>query len=302
MGITSVVNEANNQDTVEQGLVKKATLTRSEIAAILDLVVVCDAHDGLRIRIPMDMLQQRSGPDINDFLYYEDGKLVGYLGAESWGKKEKEMTGMVHPDYRRRGIFRALFDAAQEELRGRAVQKLLLICEEAAQSGRAFLATTGAEFAYGEHLMELESLRERGIVKEGLSTRRAAPDDLEAIVSILASDTGNTDETRAWVSHLMQQPEIYRFYYATLNGEALGTLRLDFLDDDVEIYAFDVRMGYRGLGYGRQMLEEAIGIARSQNDKPIRLDVDTDNTNAIELYRSVGFKVITTYNYYELRL
>lgn len=296
------MNEANNQDVIEQGFVKKATLTQNEIAAILDLIAACNAHDGLRLRIPMDMLQQRAGPEINDFLYYEDGKLVGYLGAESWGKKEKEMTGMVHPDYRRRGIFRALFNAAREELRVRGVQKLLLICEESSEAGQAFLATTGAEFANGEHLMELETFRERGIVNEGLSMRRATPGDLEAVVSILSADSGNMDETRAWITHLMSQPETHRFYYATLNGKPLGTLRLDFLDDDVEIYAFEVRMGYRGLGYGRQMLEEAIRIARSQNSKPIRLDVDTDNTNAIGLYRSIGFTIITTYNYYELHI
>lgn len=295
-------DESHNGNFTEQGLIKKSTLTEAEIAAILDLITVCNTHDGLRMRIPADMLRERSGSEINDFLYYQDGKLVGYLGAASWGKKEKEMTGMVHPDYRRRGIFRALFEAAKEELGARDVQKLIFICEEPSQAGRAFLSTAGAEFAYAEHLMELETFHERGIVKEGLSMRRATPDDLEAIVAILAADSGNTDETRAWVAHLMSQPEKHHFYYATLNGKPLGTLRLDFLDDDVEIYAFEVRMGYRGLGYGRQMLEEAIRIARSQNSKPIRLDVDTTNTNAIGLYRSVGFKVITTYNYYQLNI
>jgi ribosomal protein S18 acetylase RimI-like enzyme len=79
-------------------------------------------------------------------------------------------------------------------------------------------------------------------------------------------------------------------------------LRLDDMGDQVGIYAFEVRLGYRGLGYGRQMLEEAIRIIRAGTQKTIMLDVETDNTNAIGLYLSCGFEVKTTYDYYGLDL
>jgi len=93
-----------------------------------------------------------------------------------------------------------------------------------------------------------------------------------------------------------------RFYLATLHGKPLGCLRLDDMGDQVGIYAFEIRMGYRGLGYGRQMLEEAIRTTRAETQKRIMLDVETGNTNAIGLYRSCGFEVKTTYDYYVLAL
>ena len=131
--------------------------------------------------------------------------------------------------------------------------------------------------------------------------RQASANDIDAIVSILATDSGNRVDVEAWVTYLMGQPQ-HRFYLATLHNDALGCLRLDFLENDTWIYAFEVRLGYRGLGYGRQMLEQAIRIARAESQKPFKLDVDTDNINAIGLYLSCGFEIKMTYDYYELKI
>jgi ribosomal protein S18 acetylase RimI-like enzyme len=286
----------------KHGLIAKQTLTSSEIAEIEQLINTCNTHDGLRMRIGIEMLRERRGDETNDFLYYADGRLVGYLETDSYGGKEKELTGMVHPDFRRQGIFTALFTAAKEELRQRGVQKLIFVCEHKSESGRAFLATTGAQPAYAEHEMWLGTFRERGRRTQGLSMRRADVEDIDTIVSFLATDSGNVDGVKGWVTELMSKPASFWFFLATLNDQPLGTVRLDFMDELIGIYAFEVRLGYRGLGYGREMLEQLIHIAKAQSNKTIMLDVETGNTNAVGLYLSCGFEVKTTYDYYELNL
>ena len=290
-------------DTIRQGLRKRSTLTAPEIAEIEQLIAICNALDGLHMRIDLEMLRTRPGDMINDFLYYEGGQLVGYFEGESWGRKEKECTGLVHPEHRRKGIGTALFTALKEEYRQSGAEQLILICEDASQAGRAFLAAMGARFSFAEHEMALGTFHERGHATEGLHMRQAGEEDIDAIVSLLATDSGNSADVLAWVSFLMSQPQ-HRFFLAFLHGQALGTLRLDFLEEEHEvwIYAFEVRLGYRGLGYGRQMLERAIHIARAENDYPILLDVETTNTNAIGLYKSAGFEIKTTYDYFELPL
>ena len=227
----------------------------------------------------------------------------GYPWSDSFGRREKELVGMVHPVYRRLGIFRALLDAAKADYRRAGTERFILICEHSSQSGLAFLSAVGARFSFAEHQMMLETFHERGHATEGLEMRQAGEDDIDTIVSMLATDTGNVADTLAWVAYLMGQPQ-YRFFLATLNGKPLGTLRLDFLEEEHEvwIYAFEVRLGYRGLGYGRQMLERAIHIARAENKYPILLDVETNNANAIGLYKTCGFEIKTTYDYYELKL
>ncbi len=289
-------------DDNKHGLIAKSALTPAEITAISRLIDVCNTHDGLRMRIGLEMLRERSGDETNDFLYYADGQLVGYLEADSYGRKEKELTGMVHPDFRRQGIFTALFTAAKEELHQRGAQKLIFVCEHKSEPGQAFLATTGAELAYAEHEMWLGTFYERGHRAEGLSMRRAGVEDIDTIVSFLATDSGNVEGVKAWVTELMGKPHQFWFFLATLNSQPLGTVRLDFMDELIGIYAFEVRLGYRGLGYGREMLEHLIHIAQAESHKPIMLDVETNNTNAVGLYLSCGFEVKTTYDYYELNL
>ena len=288
-------------DTHTQGLINKQTLTEAEITAIEQLIYACNNYEGLHMRLSLDALRKRTGNETNDFLYYEDGNLAGYLSAESWGTKEREATGMVHPDYRRKGIFSALLTAAKEEYRQQGVQKLILVCEQNSQSGQAFVHAIGAQHDYSEHEMVLGTFREKRIFHDGLQMRQASMSDLDTIASILATDSGNVDSVKQWIKQCLEEPA-WRFYLATLDGKPLGCLRLDDMGDQVGIYAFEVRLGYRGLGYGRQMLEEAIRIIRAGTQKTIMLDVETDNTNAIGLYQSCGFEVKTTYDYFGLTI
>lgn len=286
-------------ETHIQGLVKKQSLTEAEVTAIEQLIHTCNSFERLRMRIDVGALRQRAGDETHDFLFYEDSTLVGYLDVESWGSRDRELTGMVHPDYRRRGIFSSLLAAAQMECRQKDVQKLILVCEHVSQSGLAFVHTIKAQLEYSEHEMVLGIFRERHTVHEGLDIRQANRNDLNAIVSILATDSGNVESISKWVTKCFEDPSS-RFYLATLEGKPLGCLRLDFMRDQVGIYAFEVRLGYRGRGYGRQMLEEAIRAIRSETQKHIMLDVETDNTNAMGLYLSCGFEIKTTYDYYHL--
>src|SRR5437660_12064453 len=111
----------------EQGLVKKQILTEAEATAIEQLITTCNNYEGLHMRIDVGALRQRAGNEANDFLYYEDDYLVGYLYVEGWGSRDREIAGMVHPDYRRRGIFSSLLAAAKEECYQRDVRKLIIV-------------------------------------------------------------------------------------------------------------------------------------------------------------------------------
>jgi ribosomal protein S18 acetylase RimI-like enzyme len=287
--------------TDTQGLVKKQNLTEAEATAIENLVITCNNFEGLHMRLDMGALRERSGNEANDFLYYKDGRLVGYLYVEGWGSRDREVAGMVHPNFRRRGIFTSMLKAAKEECQQRNVQKLLLVCEQASTSGLAFIRTINARHEYSEHEMILGTFRERRNLHRGLHTRQANTKDLDAIVSILATDSGNVESINVWVAKLFEEPTS-RFYLATLDEKPVGCLRLDYMSDQIGIYAFELRLGYRGLGYGRQILEAAIRTIRSESQKRVMLDVETDNTNAIGLYLSSGFEIKTTYDYFELNI
>ena len=82
-----------------QGLIKKSTLTEMEIAEIKQLTDLCNTYEGLYMRLSFTMLHERSGRANNDFLYYEQNMLVGYLALDDWGMDEKEVVAMVRPEF-----------------------------------------------------------------------------------------------------------------------------------------------------------------------------------------------------------
>lgn len=289
-----------------QGLVRRRILAEAELAEIKQLTAICESHEGLHMRLDWKMLQTRSGHGVNDFLYFVDSTLVGYLALDSWGIEEKELVGMVHPDHRRRGIFRALLAAAKEECINRGINKLILTCEHSSGSGQAFVQAVAAHHAFSEHEMVLGTFQERGVFDERLFFQGADVSNLAILVSVSAKSFGDPEEiTRQRFSKLFQEPHNH-FYLATFGEEGLGCrepvgmLRLDEGSNKVGIYGFGVLPDYRRRGYGRQMLEEAIRIIRAKSQKKIMLDVETDNTHAIRLYTSCGFEIKTTYDYYSV--
>ena len=291
----------------KQGIFAKETLTEDEIAAIQQLVTIGEMFEGLHMYLFVaDMLKQRSGNETFDFLYYEQGQLVGYLGIDNYGTQEKAVVGMVHPEHRRKGIARLLLQAAKEEGRHSGIEQLVLMCERASTSGTAFAHAIHAHLDYSEHEMVLGTFKERLVFDERLTFRQAVnPDDVDALVSIIATDMGDVEQAQSYVTDAFKRDN-QCFYLMTFGGpdlgcdEPIGSLRLVNLSEDIGIYGFVVRPEYRGKGYGRQLLQEVIRILRSESSKGIMLEVDVTNTNALGLYLSIGFEIKTTYDYYNV--
>ncbi|HLJ36388.1 MAG TPA: GNAT family N-acetyltransferase [Ktedonobacteraceae bacterium] len=293
----------NNLDIPQQGIVKKQQLTEVEMAEVVELVALCKIHDGIDLTLLLDMMNDRTGNDTNDFLYYVDGKLVGALAFDSFGTEDKEMTGLVHPDYRRRGIFTALVNEARVDAKARGIHQLIFVCDRFSRSGQAFVAAVGAQYDFSEHRMVLVDFIERdpGSYKEHIVLRPATLADADVLAYVSATSFGESE--RRTKEHLEQDilhPR-RRYYLVMLENEPVGCFNL-WLGDTVGIYAFCVLPHYRKRGFGRQMLEQIVRQVRAETQQPITLEVDTTNTNAYALYRSCGFKETTTVGYYNLDL
>ncbi|TMC86353.1 MAG: GNAT family N-acetyltransferase [Chloroflexi bacterium] len=272
------MSEVIMMNMVREGLVRQRTWSEDELSEARRLLEVCNAFEGLSLKLDVWMLRSRQGKEVNDFLYYEDGKLVGLLALDEYGARDKEFTGMVLPEYRRRGIFSKLLAAAKEETRARGTER------------------------FSEHKMVLADFKERGEYKERISLRKAGPEDVEDLAVITATSFGHSIEgTKRNILRNMENPHV-QYYLGKRGEEAVGCLNLDEGEKEFGIYAFAVLLPYRRRGFGRQMLELAIKQVRAASEKGIALEVETMNETAIGLYRSCGFKETTTYGYYTIDL
>jgi ribosomal protein S18 acetylase RimI-like enzyme len=287
---------------VKDGLIHKSIWAADELSQAGQLLDICNAFEGLHLKLDMTMLLARKGIEANDVVYFADGKLVGWLAMDEYGAEERELTGMVHPDYRRRGIFSALLAAAQEEAKSRGTERSIVVCERFARSGQAFVAAIGAAYDFSEHKMVLKDFKERRPYQQRISLQKAGAEDVETIARIKASSFGHSVEgVRRNILENMANPHV-QYYLGKLREETVGCLNLYDSDNEYGIYAFAVLREYRGRGFGRQMLEQVIKEVRAVSAKGIGLEVETQNENAIGLYRSCGFVEITTYGYYNIDL
>lgn len=295
-------------DNQPQGLLKKPTLTGAEVIQIKQLAHLCEAYEDLHIAIPWSTLLRRPGNLISDFLYYVDGQLVGYLSLNDIDPVINEVTGMVHPDYRRRGIFSQLLHAAGEECLRQGESQMVVTCEHTSRSGQAFIRTLAAEHIVSEYEMVLTNFQESQTFDERLTLQQVESDDLATIIKVQAASFHTPEDlTARRVLYHARDP--HRAYYLYTYGEdpttcqePVGCLRIDHGDETIGLFAVGILPDYQARGYGRQMLEDAIRMIRSYSQKPIFLFVNIENTRAVKLYLSRGFVIKTTYDYYLVNL
>ena len=137
-----------------QGVVPRQGLANADRAEVEKLTELCNQHEGLDIPLNLEGPLPLQGDATDQFLYYGDGGLLGFVSLE--GGQPLEVCGMVHPEHRRKGIGRALLAVAKQECRRRGLHSLLLVCDEAARSGRAFVAALGAQYRFSEYRMVLD--------------------------------------------------------------------------------------------------------------------------------------------------
>lgn len=279
----------------ETRLVAAQSLAPDQIDQIRALADLCNARDGLELTLNLHPTPPPG--ETNQFLYYCDGVLTGFCSM--WPGNNSELSGMVHPDYRRRGIGRELFGVAQAEIKRRGA-KALLICEQDSPSGQAFVAAIGLPRDLAEHRMELQAFVPAPPADQRFHLRRATLEDVDTLAHVTVAAFGDPPEqTRQSIERLIATPN-QRFYLAEWEREPVGALRTEDYDHRTFIYGFGVVPERRGRGLGRQILSHAIETRQHEGRTAFALEVETDNVPALALYRSCGFEIVRTYEYFRV--
>lgn len=285
-----------------QGLIAAARLTFQVRQDIEALIALCKQHEPIDLPLLLDSVPPPENDENLYFMYYQEAVLVG--AASTWPGHEIEVIGAVHPRHRRQRVGSALLDALKHEARRRGVEEMLLVCEEGAPSGAAFVQAMGARYEYGEYRMELDRAlyAQCTAPPKTLDLRRADATDQDTLVDLLSTsreldERAARDMTASWLNAANQH-----LYLGWLDDRAAGMIRLHQGESSVFLYSFLVHPDLRGRGYGRQMLMGVLDALVAEGWPHIMIEVATDNTVALSLYRSVGFCAVAAYQYYRLAI
>ena len=270
----------------------RAGLSPAALDAIADLERRVVAADGGRLKLEWKTLRNRSGPDVEDVLWWDGDQLLGFLGIYAHAAPTLELAGMVDPAARRRGIGTALLDAGHRLCRERAHDAVLLVVPRPSDAGRSLALRRGAGHDHSEHALQLPGEPAEVPADPTITVREAAPDDRAALREILRLGFG-------W-----EPPESSDRDPSALvverDGRPIGTARLHLDGDRAGVYGFAIHPGHQGRGIGRDVLHRLCRMARANGATTVELEVATDNDRALNLYTSVGFRPVTTEDYYAL--
>ena len=91
---------------------------------------------------------------------------------------------------------------------------------------------------------------------------------------------------------------VNRFYLAWLGEQAIGSVRLVWFGRRIYPTTIGIRPELQGRGYGRQMLSRLVDVLVAENWDEIVIEVETENRNALSLYRRCGFRETRAYGFY----
>lgn len=273
-----------------------------DLRAVADLEERVVAADGGRLKLDHEGMRTRSGGAADDLLWWRDGRLVGYLGFDTWGGSSVELAGMVDPAARGAGVGTALLEAALHECHDREVEQALLIVPRPSAAGHRLAHRAGAVLEHSEHALVLRERPAPGPTDGRTTLRPGTADDAAVLTGILTAAFGRPPHD---VAAILAAPTD-RTLVVEVDGDPVGTVRLtrERLEGRSAggVYGFAVLPQAQGRGVGRDVLRRVGTQLFDEGFERVGLEVSVENERALGLYTSVGFTPVSTEDYYALPL
>ena len=284
----------------------KEKLDQNDYEDINNLQKLCLETDKTTLKLELDYKLSRAEKksedmnSINEFMYYDENKLIGYIGIGHFGGDAIEVNGMVHPEYRRRGVFKRLFSLVKDEWGKRELQKMLLLSDHKSISGLGFIKHTCADYDNSEYEMYLRGEAKQDLMLNNVHLRKATNNDAKEVARQNANYFGVEYKEEDVLMPEDEEKHGMVIYMAEVDNKTIGKVHLEIGDTVSGIYGLGVLPEYRGKGYGRETLTRAIEKLKENNAKDIMLQVVVKNINALNLYISCGFEETSTMDYYKI--
>lgn len=313
----------------------KETIDKEEYNLLNKLQEQCIKEDQTTLKLELDYkigVTSENGKissmqSINEFMYFDGQQIIGYIGICSFGGEGSpiEVNGMVHPEYRQQGVFKTLSELVVAEWKRRNSGSMLLLSDRKSNYGQKFIKRIGAQYKHSEYEMYFKENKLEPLQRQlcGITFRKATNGDAPEIArqnAIYFNDefknckyNPNDNEieiisAEAIIQNegmiLPEEEEEKRgmtIYIAEKDQQIIGKVHLQLNLKIGGIYGLGVLPEHRGKGFGRAILIMAIEKLKESNASEIMLQVATENSNALNLYKSCGFIETSTMDYYEIR-
>lgn len=242
------------------------------------------------------------------------GKLIGCLTIFIPGDGSAEISALVHPDSREKGVFGKLFTEARKTIQALGCTKVLFVCVPGIPATTGVLSKLGAKHSSTEYKMSLnrsaaKSSESKGKKSDSASGDRSSKKSAAKPVLQLAKREDLPDIAKMdalffdsdyfssldWLDALfpLENTNIYKL---VLGKKIIGTGAFVLEGEGVSVFGIGLLPEYRGKGYGRLLMEQL--LSKAPAGKPVVLQVSDMNAVAFSLYKKLGFTVTAEQQYW----
>lgn len=282
----------------------KEYIEKNDYEDINALKEICTKIDNISLKLEIDFKinkpkkKKKNIENINEFMFYDDDILIGYIGICNFGGHTLELSGMVHPDYRRNGVFTKIFSLVKDELNKRNTKNIFLLSDSNSIAGINFIKKVSNIYDHSEYEMFIKKDFVQEKVLSHVELRNATINDAKEISWQNSIYFGI--EYNGEVFSMPEEGEESFIYLAVVNNIIVGKVHLEINKGIGGVYGLGVLPEYRSKGCGRQILIMAIEKLKEKNSNKIMLQVEIKNKNALNLYKSCGFEETSIMDYYRM--
>lgn len=250
-------------------------------------------------------ITSRGGNLMQDYLVLEsrDAEVLGFCGYSTPGNSSKaRMDGpIIAYSERGQGLGQRMWHELADLMRSRKVNSVSVLLEDENRLAARFLDRLGFRRNSTQLIVTCDRpFQGRVEVSPGVTIRRITEGDVFDRDSYIVNH-GKLFESRSrsYLDLLIALPD-YSIFVAERQGETLGFLELELVEDTAIIESFGVRAEHRRKGHGSSLLKAALEYAWKQDGiKLVRQIWKTDEPDFLKVYTALGFKQKTALHHME---
>jgi mycothiol synthase len=255
-------------------------------------------------------------PEDNVFVAEADGKIIGRVNlTPELGIGRIVLDGLVHPGHRRRGVATELFGVAMQRALSLGVRAVQVSIAEDNDAARELSLKLGFNIArrFLELEMQLDEARTVDVdhVTAGCRHLRLGEEGIltelqnRSFVGTWGYHPGTIEEIAYRLNLSDSCPE--GVILVCLDGRPIGYCWTTIAAKENttagpkvgRIYMIGVVPEHRGQGLGGLVLTAGLSYLKGRGIEAAELTVDSENREALALYKSVGFSTCSTTIWYE---
>ncbi|KTD22483.1 GNAT family N-acetyltransferase [Legionella israelensis] len=274
-------------------------LNNAQLRDLNHLLAQCRLKDGSTPNVyPHILIQQR--PFFVNGLYYQDAELIGFISVFFFYEDCCEVSLLVDPAQRRKGLGRQLLQSVLPILQAQPIKTLIFSSPH--QTNEEWLMARGFEYQLSEYHMERRSLQPVLVPQRLLSFKNASPQDISALCLVDKACFPKDPAKMLARFHSLFNDRDYQLILAYLDNEPIGKAHIRWQAKGATFSDIGILPPLQGQGFGTGLIAHCINLALAEGKPNLDLDVEIKNTKALKLYTRLGFKTQNACDYWQLPL